>query len=357
MFPMNDLSKIYKKYQSEYDNTIKEILENSVFLRSKEIKEFENSFANYLGIKHCVSVANGSDALEIAIEALELPQNSEIILPANTFVATAEAVSRSGNKPIFCDCNEDYNISIEHLKQLINEKTSAIILVHMFGKPCNIEEIKKVSRNIILIEDCAHSHGTEYRNKKTGTFGEIAAFSFNPTKNLSAFGDAGAIATNDESLSEKCRMIANHGKDKDGNHQFPGRNSKMDSLQAGILNINLNHLEETLSQRIKNAQIYKKELANNPNIILPKEDQNEKHVFHQFVIRTKKRDELKKYLQKYEISTLIHYPKIIPRQNFYKDNKNYKSEEYSKEILSLPIAEHLTENDIKYIASKINNFN
>ena len=338
----------------EINQAISNIIQSSIFTGGKEVKKFEESFAKYVGSRFCVAVANGSDALEIALESLNLPKNSEIILPANTFVATAEAVTRTNHKPVFCDCNSDYSLNTDNLKKLITSSTSAIILVHMFGKPCDIDKIKEISKELIIIEDCSHSHGAEYNGKKVGNFGDISTFSFNPSKVLDAYGDAGAILTNNEELEKKCRMIANHGRNKNNEHEFPGRNSKMDSLQAAVLNVKLKYLDDSIGKRIEHANRYREQLSKNENLILP--EPYNRHVYYQFVIRTKQRDRLKQHLNSKGVKALVHYPKIIPRQMYYLDDKEYLAEKFSKEILSLPVGNSLTNQDIIDIASEINKF-
>ena len=303
---------------------------------------------------------NGTDALEIAIEALNLPKGSEFIVPANSFIASSESVTRSGHKVVFCDCDENnYTVSISSLKSKITPNTKAIIAVHLYGHPCDMDEILSIAKeyDLKVIEDCAQSHGAEYEGKKVGAIGDIGTFSFYPGKNLGAYGDGGAILTNDENLAKKCKMIANHGRIEKYNHEFEGRNSRLDGLQAAILSVKLNHLDAWTDARIKVADYYLENLKDVDGIILPKRENWAKQVYHLFVIRTKKRDELQEYLKENGIQSGVHYPISLPKLQAY-DYTGQASEDFfanksDVELLSLPIGEHLTLDDIKKVIKQI----
>ncbi|GAB6074891.1 DegT/DnrJ/EryC1/StrS family aminotransferase [Nautilia lithotrophica] len=358
-----DLKRQYESIKSEINKAIFNVINESAFIGGKYVKIFEEEFAKYQGAQYCIGVGNGTDALEIAIESLDLPKGSEIIVPANSFIATSEAVTRTGHKVVFCDCDEkNYTISISSLKKKITPNTSAVIAVHLYGHPCDMDEILKIAKenNLIIIEDCAQAHGAEYKGKKVGTIGDIGTFSFYPGKNLGAYGDGGAIVTKDEELAKKCRMIANHGRINKYNHEFEGRNSRLDGLQAAILSIKLKYLSEWTDKRISIAQYYLDNLRDVRDIVLPKRESWAKQVYHLFVIRTEKRDELKSFLQEKGIQTGIHYPIALPKLKAYEylnqANENFIANNIDKELLSLPMGEHLEEKDVKYVIEKIKEF-
>jgi len=358
----NDLQNQYKLIKSEIDTAIQSVLEDSVFIGGKYLKEFEFNFAKFLGANYCVGVANGTDALEIAIEALELPKKSEIIVPANSFISSAEAVTRNGHKVVFCDINPtDYNISIDDIEKRITDNTSAIVAVHLYGQPCEIEKLIKISKdkNLKIIEDCAQAHGATFKGKKVGSIGDIACFSFYPAKNLGAYGDGGAIVTNNENLAVKCRKIANHGRITKYNHEFQGRNSRLDSIQASILNVKLKYLEDWIKQRNVIANKYISELKNFNKIKLPEIGKSVTHTFHLFVIQHDERDRLREYLKSNGVETGIHYPIALPKLKAFNNSDkfdNYYACQIDSKLLSLPIGEHVTKNDVIKITNLIKNF-
>jgi dTDP-4-amino-4,6-dideoxygalactose transaminase len=357
-----DLKSQYDSIKVEIDEAIKNVIRESAFIGGKYVANFEKEFAAYQGTKYCIGVGNGTDALEISIEALDFPFGSEIIVPANSFIASSEAITRTGHKVLFCDCDENnYTISIPSLKSKITPKTKAIIAVHLYGHPCDMDEILNIAKkyDLKVIEDCAQSHGAEYNSKRVGAIGDIGAFSFYPSKNLGAYGDGGAILTNDKNLAKKCRMIANHGRIEKYNHEFEGRNSRLDGLQAAILSVKLKHLDEWTDARVKVANYYLKNLKDVDGILLPKREAWAKQVYHLFVIRTKKRARLQKYLKEHNISSGIHYPISLPKLGAYANQAEEKlfANNSDSELLSLPIGEHLNENDLKFITDKIKAFN
>jgi dTDP-4-amino-4,6-dideoxygalactose transaminase len=339
---------------------IKTLIQNSNFVGGGELKKFENNFCKFIGTKYCVSLGNGTDALEIAINSLELKKNSEVIIPNNTWISTAEAVVSNNLKVVFCDVNlDDYSICLNDLKKKINKKTSAIIPVHLYGIATNITAIKKIiaKKNIKIIEDCAQAHGAMLKNKMVGSIGDVGCFSFFPGKNLGAYGDGGALVTNSKKIYLKSMRLRNHGALKKYDHKFSGRNSRLDTIQAGILNIKLKNYKKVIKIRNLLANIYFNELKKLKNIELFKLDKKNLNVFHQFVIRTDDRNELKKYLEKNNIQTMIHYPYMLNELKFFKNRKKLiKSYNLGKKILSLPISEEHTEKEIKFITSKIKRF-
>jgi len=357
-----DLPKQYLSIKSEIDEALAKVIDRAAFIKGDELSHFEESFARYHQCSDCVGVGNGTDALEISLEALNLPKGAEVIVPANTFIATSEAVSRSGYKVVFCDAREDdFTIDIESLKSQITEKTGAIIAVHLYGHPCHMDELMNIANknDLKVIEDSAQAHGAEYRGKRIASIGHVATFSFFPGKNLGAYGDGGAIVTNDSDLAKKCRMIADHGRTAKYDHSFEGRNSRLDNLQAAVLGVKLGHLEKWTDARIQVADYYLENLAD-ANLILPVRQSWARAVYHQFVIRHQNRDGLKKYLSEKGIPTGIHYPISLPKLEAYRSyglaDKEWAANRMDKDLLSLPIGEHLEETDLEFIVKTIKEF-
>lgn len=358
-----DLKSQYDSIKDEIDEAIKNVINETAFIGGKYVEQFEKEFATYQQAKHCIGVANGTDALEIVIEALDLPKGSEIIVPANSFIASSESVTRSGHKVVFCDCDErNYTISIPSLKSKITPKTKAIMAVHLYGHPCDMDEIMSIAKehNLKVIEDCAQSHGAEYKSKRVGAIGDVGAFSFYPGKNLGAYGDGGVIVTNSDELAKKCKMIANHGRIEKYNHEFEGRNSRLDGLQAAILSVKLKHLDKWTEDRIKVADYYLENLKDLDGIVLPKREDWAKQVYHLFVIRTQNRDELQQYLKDNDIQSGIHYPISLPKLQAYdyigQASENFFVNKSDVELLSLPIGEHITQNDLNKVLLILKNY-
>ena len=350
-----------KNFKKKIINGLSKLISKNQFIGGKQVNKFEKKFSKYININNCITVANGTDALEIAIESLKLPKKSEVILPVNTWISTAEAVTRNGLKVVFCDINlNDYSINLKDLKKKITKKTSLVIAVHLYGYPSDMLNIKKIirSKNIRLLEDCAQAHGTRINNSHVGTFGDIATFSFFPGKNLGAFGDAGAIVTHSKKLDERCRRIRNHGALKKYDHQYVGRNSRLDSLQCFVLSIKIKTYEKKIKKRNKLAKIYFNQLKNISEIKFPILDFKKNYnSFHQFVIRVeKKRDDLINFLDKNKIETMIHYPYMLNELNFFPKNKLNNCKGLGNKILSLPISEEHSIKEIKYVSDKIIDF-
>jgi dTDP-4-amino-4,6-dideoxygalactose transaminase len=363
MIAMVDLKFQYAMIKEEMDQAIQKVINDVTFIGSKYAKIFEEEFASYLGAKNCVGVSNGTDALEIAIEALNLPKGSEIIVPANSFIASGEAVTRNGHKVVFCDCDpNNYTVDITSLKQKITNKTKALVAVHLYGHSCDMDEIKKITdpHNIKIIEDCAQAHGAEYKGRRIGILGDVAAFSFYPSKNLGAYGDAGAIVTNDNTLATKARMIGNHGRIEKYDHEFEGRNSRLDGIQAAVLSVKLKRLDEWISKRIEIAEYYYEYLKDITSIILPRRETFAKHVYHLFVIRTEKRNQLQEYLKSNGIETGIHYPIALPKLKAYEylnqNEPGFNANKYDTQLLSIPMGEHLSREDVKTVSNAIKKF-
>ncbi len=363
MIKFLDLEKQYLNIKDEIDDVIENVIRKSAFIGGEYVEKFENEFASYQEAKYCIGVGNGTDALEIAIESLGLPKGSEIIVPANSFIASSEAVTRIGHKVVFCDCNSDnYTISVSSLKSKITHKTKAVVVVHLYGHPCDMDGILKVAKeyNLRVVEDCAQAHGAKYKGKRVGAIGDIGTFSFYPGKNLGAYGDGGAIVTNNEELAKRSRMIANHGRVEKYNHEFEGRCSRLDGLQAAILSVKLKYLDEWTDARIKVADYYLENLKDVKDIVLPKRENWAKQVYHLFVIRTDRRDDLQAYLKENGIQSGIHYPISLPKLKAY-DYIHQASEDFfanknDMKLLSLPIGDHLSESDLGKVVERIKLF-
>lgn len=361
--PFLDLGGQYRKIRKSLRRAIIPMVEAGQFIGGPAVSRFEEEFAAYTDTKHCVGVANGTDALEIALEALNLPKGSEILVPANSFIASAEAVTRSGHVVKFVDVDpSSYLIDLEKAAESVTPKTKAIIAVHLYGNPVNYEDLKAFSANYNLkvIEDCAQAHGATSNSHNAGSMGDISAFSFYPGKNLGAYGDAGAITTNSADLANSARMIANHGRIAKYDHEFEGRNSRLDSLQAAVLSVKLKSLESWTNQRISNALSYMRQLEDVGDLVLPTIQSSSRHVFHLFVVQTQRRDELRNYLAQKGIETGIHYPISLPQLPAYSylSGKNLTpvANRLSRRILSLPVGEHLSERQVSLVMDSVRDF-
>jgi dTDP-4-amino-4,6-dideoxygalactose transaminase len=354
-----DLKAQYNEIRTQIDSAIARVLDSSTFIGGSENIEFERKFSSYLGAKHCIGVGNGTDALYISLKCLGIEKGSEVIVPANTFIATAEAVAMTGAKVVFVDCSpNNYNLSYDDLKNKINLNTKAIIPVHLYGNPVDMEPILNIAKknDISIIEDAAQAHGAEFNNLKVGTIGHAGCFSFFPGKNLGAYGDAGAIVTNDDELAKKVRMFANHGRSNKFDHEFEGINSRLDSLQAAILNVKLDFLEKWSLRRRTIAEFYNDKLQN--IVEVPETSPEAKHVYHLFVIKVPNRDQVKIHLQEKGVSTGIHYPIPLPFTKAYRF-LNHQPEEFpvayslKDQILSLPIHGSMSDEAVEYTSLKL----
>ena len=357
-----NLKKNYLSIKTEIDNEYTDLFEKCDFILGDKVKIFENNFAKYLDIKHFIGCANGTDALEAAIKSLDLKQDDEVIVQGNTYIASCLGVLNNNIKLVLSDIDPNtHMIDTYKLKEKINQKTRAIIIVHLYGLMPNMDEIVSICKEnkLYLIEDCAQAHGALWNNKKAGTFGDISCFSFYPGKNLGAYGDGGGIGTNSDELNEKIRKLCNLGCKVKYHHELIGRNSRLDTLQAGFLNVKLKHLDGWNELRRKNALIYNMNLSDLEYIQRPVVIDGCIPVYHLYVIKTKYRDELKKYLESKNITCLIHYPISIAEteamQQFnFKDIENCINN--STEILSLPMFPELLEEEIIYVCDNIKNF-
>jgi len=359
--PFVDLKAQYQSIKGEIDKAIQSVIQNTAFIKGKYVQQFEEDYAEAYGVKHVVSCGNGTDALYITLKAMDIGSGDEVITTAHSWISTSETITQTGAKVVFVDIDKDYyTINTNLIEEKITENTKVIIPVHIYGQPVNMTEIMRIAKkyNLKVIEDCAQAHFAEWDNKYVGTIGDAGTFSFFPSKNLGAYGDAGCIVTNNDVLAEKMRMFANHGALIKHKHQFEGINSRLDGLQAAILSVKLKYILEWNEKRIYNAFLYSNFLKDIENIVTPQIHPNVKHVFHLYVIRIEKRDELAQLLKKNSISTSIHYPTALPFLDAYK-YLGYKSDDfpisfhYMGEILSLPMFPELSSYQIKFIVDKI----
>lgn len=360
----NQLDRGYKKYKSEYDQAAISALESAWYILGDFCTRFEEEFAKFTGAKYCVGLNSGLDALVLAFRALEIGSGDEVIVPANTYIASVLGISENGATPIFVEPDAYYNLDADRIVEKITPRTKAILVVHLYGQAANIKKIRTIAddNNLFLVEDCAQSHGACYENKMTGTWGDIGCFSYYPTKNMGAFGDAGSIVTNSFELCEKMKMLRNYGSKVKYHNEILGVNSRLDEIQAALLSVKLRHYGEL---RMERACIAKKYLSGikSKYVELPSIREGAEHVWHLFVIKIRdtSRDHFQNYLACNDIATQIHYP-IPPHLSQaygylgYQPNDFLITESYSNEILSLPIYEGMIDEEIEYIIRIVNNY-
>lgn len=362
--PFVDLQAQYRSIKPFIDSAIENVIADTAFIGGKYVKNFENEFAQLYGVKHVIACANGTDSLYILMRMLGIGAGDEVITVANSWISSSETISQAGAKPVFVDADPGY-YSMDETKLLkaITSKTKAVIAVHLQGQMCAIDAIKSIcdKRGIYVIEDCAQSHFSELKGIRAGLTGIAGSFSFYPGKNLGAYGDAGCIITNDDSLAEKCRMFANHGALKKPFHMMEGINSRLDGIQAAILSAKLPYILEWTEKRIEVATLYNKYLAGIDEIILPKQRPDSKHTYHLYVIRARQRDVLMNYLKEKGVECFIHYATALPnlpayRYLGYSDADFPVSTQLQPEILSLPIYPELADEHVAYIADAIKEF-
>lgn len=359
--PFNVLNKTYFMKQEEYEKKALDILRNGWYVLGNEVKEFEKEFADYIGTKYSIGLDNGLNALVIAFRELGIKVGDEVIVQANTYIASVMGITMNGATPVFVEPDEYFNIDAEKIEAVITEKTKAICVVHLYGQASNMDKIMEIAKkyNLYIVEDCAQSHGADFNGKRTGTFG-IGCFSFYPSKNLGCFGDGGAITTNDEKLDRDFRVLRNYGSEKRYYNEVVGYNSRLDELQAGLLRVKLSHLNELTEEREKIAERYLSEIKN-PKIELPKVREGATSVWHLFVVKTEERDRLQKYLEENEIGTVIHYP-IPPHLSKAYEYLGYKvgdfpiTERYAETVLSLPLYNGMTDDEQSYVIEVINRY-
>ena len=372
MIKFLDLKEINSQYSEELKKVAAEVIDSGWYLLRERVSRFESNLANYIGVKHAIGVANGLDALRLILKAYiemgEMQEGDEVIVPANTYIASILAITDNRLKPVLVEPDiSTYNIDIELIEQHITPKTKAIMIVHLYGRACWSEELTKIAEkyNLKIIEDNAQAIGAKWKGKRTGSLGHAAGFSFYPGKNLGALGDAGAVTTNDSNLAEIVRALGNYGSRKKYVNDFQGLNSRLDEIQAAFLDVKLKYIDKENDYRREVAKYYCENIKN-PNIILPvkpsfflNNEENNSHVWHLFVIRSKERNELQKYLENNEIQTLIHYPIPPHYQKCYKETINLSlpyTEQIHNEILSLPMSSLITEQMVKKVIDNINSY-
>jgi dTDP-4-amino-4,6-dideoxygalactose transaminase len=358
----NDLNQEFKDISAEIMTAIEKVLYSGNFILGKQVEEFEKAFAEYIQVRHAIGVNSGSDALFLAIKALGIGAGDEVITVAHTFISTVDAITRNNASPVFVDIDKDtYCMDANKIEPLITSKTKAILPVHLYGHPVDMQPILDLARNysLYVIEDASQAHGTLYKDQKTGGIGHLGCFSFYPVKNLGAYGDAGAVVTNDESLAERLRMMRDYGRSDKHHHDFVGINSRLDEVQAAVLKVKLRHLDNWIQKKRAVAKSYAAELEGLP-LTPPVEQDYALHAYHLYVIRCKERERIRTMLKERDIPTLIHYPIPIHKQKAYcgvfGNSHLPETERACDQILSLPMHPYLDDTDIQYIAQSIRDY-
>lgn len=361
MIKFLDLHKINEQYRTEIDERIKKVLDSGWYLLGNEDEQFEEHFANYCGTKYCVSCGNGLDALTLIIKAYGFGLNDEIIVPANTYIASILSISYNGCTPVLVEPDiNTYNINPDLIEEKITEKTKAILIVHLYGQAVEMEKIWALAKkyNLKVIEDSAQAHGAVYQGRKTGNLGDASGFSFYPGKNLGCLGDGGAVTTNDKDLADKIRALRNYGSNVKYHNIYQGVNSRLDEIQAAVLDAKLPYLDRDNAKRRQIANYYLENIKND-RIVMRKSYCEDANVWHVFPIRTEKRDELQQYLKENDIQTLIHYPIPPHKQVCYKEwnDLNFPvTEEIHNTIISIPISQVMEKDEVERIVEIINKF-
>lgn len=358
----NRMDRGFYRYQEEFEEKALKVLRSGWYVLGEEVSAFEEEFAAYTGAKYCVGLASGLDALWLAFRVLGIGSGDEVIVQGNTYIASVMGITINGATPVFVEPDDYYQIDPAKIEEKITDRTRAVLVVHLYGQAANMEPIAELCRkyNLRLVEDCAQSHGACFDGKMTGTFGDIGCFSFYPSKNLGAFGDGGAIVTDDERIAADMKVYRNYGSEKRYYNKVVGTNSRLDEIQAGLLRVRLSHMDELTKEK---QEIAKQYLANirNPKILLPKTADGATHVYHQFVIRCKERDRLINYLNEKEIGTIIHYP-IPPHLAEayaylgFQEGDFPITERLAKEVLSIPMYNGMTKEEQSYVIDALNAF-
>ncbi len=365
--PLVELVRQYKGLQAEIDPAMKGVIEKGAFILGENVVKFEEEAAAYCGIKYAAGVANGTDALELAIKALGIGEGDEVITTPFTFIATTEAICLNGAKPVLADIEPDtFNIDASRIEKATTPKTKAIIPVHLFGQACDMDMIMDIAnkRDIKVIEDCAQAMGAEFKSRRVGSFGDIGCFSFFPSKNLGCFGDGGMVTTNDKVLADKIKMLRVHGQADRYRHELEGRNSRLDELQAAILRVKLRHLDAWNDSRRDNARLYNKlfeNLSGAGRLTTPAEKKDRKHVYNIYNIKIRERDKLRQSLTAKGVANAVYYPIPLHLQAVYKSlgwNRGDfpESERACEEVLALPVFPELREDEIGYVAKCVSDF-
>lgn len=361
MIEFLDLHKINEQYRKEIDSKIEEVIDSGWYLLGKQNENFCRNFADFCGTKYALGVANGLDALNLTIKAYDYRDGDEIIVPANTYIASILSISQNGCTPVLVEPDiKTYNINPDLIEEKITSKTKAIMVVHLYGQVVQMDKIWELAKkySLKIIEDSAQAHGAIYQCKKTGNLGDASGFSFYPGKNLGCLGDGGAITTNDERLAQKITALRNYGSLIKYEHIYQGLNSRLDEIQAAVLNVKLKYLDKDNMRRQEISKYYRENIKNHL-IILPQTYDEKAHVWHIFAVRTPERDRFQKYLDKNEIQTIIHYPKPPHKQKAYSEwnNQNYPiTEKIHSEILSLPISPVMTDSEVEKVVEVVNDY-
>ena len=358
----NRMDREFYLHQEEYERKALEVLRSGWYILGKEVVAFEEEFATYSGAKYAVGLASGLDALWIAFRVLGIGQGDEVIVQSNTYIASVMGITINGASPVFVEPDEYYNMDVSKIEEKITEKTKAILVVHLYGQASNMGSIMDIAKkyNLRVVEDCAQSHGACFYGQMTGTFGDIGCYSFYPSKNLGAFGDAGAIVTNDAKLADDVRVFRNYGSEKRYYNKVVGTNSRLDELQAGLLRVKIRYMNAVTTERCEKATKYMNSIHNDA-FILPQCRANCTSVWHQFVLRCESRDELIKYLEDRGIGTIIHYP-IPPhlseayRYLGLKEGSLPIAEKYAKEVLSIPMYTGMKPEEQDYVIDALNSY-
>lgn len=359
---LNRLDRGFLQHQEEYEKKALEVLRSGWYILGNELKQFEDEFSQYVGSKYCVGLASGLDALWIAFRTLGIGEGDEVIVQGNAYIACVMGITMNGATPVFVEPDEYYNIDVDKIEEKITSKTKAILIVHLYGQASKMDKVVELCNqySLKLVEDCAQSHGAKFGDKVTGTIGDIGCFSFYPSKNLGAFGDAGAIVTNDAEIADKIRVIRNYGSEKRYYNKVVGTNSRLDEIQAGLLRIRLKYMSEIDQEREKIAKKYTEKIRNK-YIHLPKVREGVTSVWHQYVIRTNYREQLISYLDSKGVGTLIHYPIPPHLSEAYaylgiEKGKLPITEAYAESVLSIPMYNGMTEEEQNYVIDTINQF-
>ena len=365
--PFIDLRAQYRAIRAEVDEAIRRVLESSAFILGREVEAFERAFAEYVGARECVGVSNGTAAIQLALAACGVRPGDEVIVPANTFFATAEAVSTAGATPVFVDCDPaTCNIDAGKIEAAVTERTRAVIPVHLYGQPADLDAVFEVARrhDLIVVEDAAQAHGARYKGRRVGALGRAGCFSFYPGKNLGAYGEGGAVVTDDPEVARRVRMLRDHGSERKYRHELVGYNFRLEGIQGAVLGVKLKYLDGWNELRRAHAARYRELLAPLEDagaLALPREAPYAEHVYHLFVVQTEARDALQRYLSSAGVQTGIHYPVPVHLQPAYaplghKEGDFPRAEAQARRVLSLPMFAELTGWQLKYVADAVSDF-
>ena len=359
--PLVDLQAQSRSIREEVIAGITEVVDSCAFILGPQVTEFEKQFAEYCGAKHCIGLANGTEALHMALRALDIGPGDEVITAGNSFAATAFAIGYTGAQAVFVDIDpDDYNIDVSLIEQAISEKTKAIIPVHLYGQPARMNEIMEIAKrhNLKVVEDTAQGHGAEIDGKRAGTFGDIGCFSFYPGKNLGAYGDGGAVVTDSDELAEKFRLLRNYGQKVKNRHDMLAYNCRLDTMQAAVLLVKMKYIERWTDQRGQVAEWYREALKDT-DVVLPMQHDNMRHVYHLFVVRHPNRDQILEHMAKDNVFGGVHYPNPLVNAESFQSSPCFPmglpvATAYSKEILSLPMYPEMTKEQVQQVAKSLN---